>query len=54
MSGDGKEVYVGDRIEFDTEGSIFPSSGIVSTYKGLRVECFDTLLNKWKYYELSK
>ena len=46
----GEEIKSGDTIEFYTQDSIFPSNGTVSIINGLRVDCFNTLLNKWTYY----
>ena len=50
VAGDGKEVWEGDTVEFDTDGEIFPRSGTVCNYNGLKIACFNTSLNKWEYY----
>lgn len=52
VDADGTDIHKGDIIEFHPEGDIFPSSGTVSNYKGLRVDVFNSILNKWQYYEL--
>lgn len=50
VAGDGKEVWKGDTVEFDTDGEISPRSGTVCNYNGLKIACFNTSLNKWEYY----
>ena len=45
---DGECIYSGDTVEF--ANGIFPSVGIISNYNGLKVQCFNTVLNKWAYY----
>ena len=52
VSGDGEKIHSGDTIEFNIANEVFPYSGTVSTISGLRVECFNTLLNKWAYHGL--
>jgi phospholipid N-methyltransferase len=52
VSGDGEKIYSGDTIEFNVANEIFPYSGTVSTLSGLRVECFNTILNRWVYHNL--
>ena len=52
MSGDMEEIYSGDIIEFNIADEVYPYSGTVSTLQGLRVECFNTILNKWVYHNL--
>lgn len=48
----GNEIRCGDRIQFFLAGDIFPRNGVVSNLNGLRVACFSTFLNKWKYYQI--
>lgn len=54
VDGGGKEIYAGDTVEFKKDNEIFPSSGTVQTYNGLKIACFNTLLNKWKYYPIEE
>lgn len=49
----GSKVFSGDTVEFYVDDNVFPSSGTVSNYKGLRVDCFNTLMNKWEYYRIN-
>lgn len=49
---DGDNVWSGDAVGFYVNGEHLPRVGTVSTLKGLRVDCFNTLLNKWEYYLL--
>ena len=51
---DGDDVYSGDTVEFDTDGSIFKSSGTISNDNGLKIHCFNTLINKWEHYEIKE
>lgn len=47
---DGQSVYSGDTVKFYIENEVYPSSGTVSNLKSLRIDTFNTLLNKWEYY----
>jgi hypothetical protein len=48
---DGTDVYSGDTVEWSINKP-FNISGIVENVNGLKVACFNTLLNKWKYYSV--
>jgi len=46
----GDSVKDGDTLEFYVDNEIMPHSGTISNISGLRMECFNTILNKWQYY----
>ena len=46
----GEPVYVGDMVKFYFNGGIFPCTGFVSNFKELRIDTFNTFLNKWEFY----
>ena len=52
IGADGTDIHTGDTIEFYPEGNLFPSYGTVSNHNGLRADVFNSMLNKWQYYEL--
>ena len=49
---DGDGVWSGDSVSFYVNGEHLPHNGTISIINGLRVDCFNTLLNKWEYYTL--
>ena len=49
---DGDSVWGGDSVSFYVNGEHLPHNGIVSAINGLRVDVFNTFLNKWEYYVL--
>ena len=49
---DGDDVWCGDSVSFYVNGEHLPHNGTISNIYGLRVDCFNTFLNKWEYYEL--
>jgi hypothetical protein len=51
---DGDNVWSGDTVSFYINGEHLPHNGTVSNLKGLRVDCFNTFLNKWEYYLLEE
>ena len=46
----GEPVYSGDMVRFYVNGEVFPSTGSVSNLRELRIDVFNTLLNKWEFY----
>ena len=46
----GDPVYLGDTVSFIKDGEHLPTSGTISNINGLHVDCFSTLLNKWRSY----
>lgn len=49
---DGDDVWSGDSVSFYVNGEHLPHNGTISNLNGLRVDCFNTFLNKWQYYDL--
>jgi hypothetical protein len=49
---DGTPVFGGDTVKFYTDGSPFPTSGLVQNINGLQLACFSPLLNKWRYWDI--
>jgi len=50
VTRDGDDVWSGDSVSFYVHGEHLPHNGTISSINGLRVDCFNTFLNKWEYY----
>jgi hypothetical protein len=51
---DGTPIFEGDTVQFFQEGAVFATSGNVENAHGLKIACFSTLLNKWRYWNIDK
>jgi len=49
---DGDDVWSGDSVSFYVHGEHLPHNGTISNLYGMRVDCFNTFLNKWEYYTI--
>ena len=47
---DGDDIWSGDSVSFYVNGEHLPHNGTISNINGLRVDCFNTFLNKWQHY----
>jgi hypothetical protein len=54
VTDDDEGVWPGDTVEFYVDGDHMPHNGIISNRIGLRVDCYNTLLDKWQYYEVEQ